>query len=108
MNMKRVVLAIGLVAAMGLAALGGTAVGGAAVYYAVRGNVSQSAPLPGPEQQPIAEPSPQDSTSELHTVDVQTAITEAVAKVSPAVVTVINDMGNGKASGSGVIISTDG
>lgn len=108
-TVKRLTIAVALIGAMGLAALGGTAVGGAAVYFAVKDNVSQSAPPAAPVEQPTSQPLPQNtSTTELHTVDVQTAITDAVAKVGPAVVTVINDTGNGKASGSGVIISTDG
>jgi len=45
-------------------------------------------------------------------VDAATAVEEAVAKVSPAVVTVVNHLGGGangpQASGSGVIISADG
>ena len=42
-------------------------------------------------------------------LDQSTAVEQAVAKVGPAVVTVINDLGQGQqASGSGVIISPDG
>ena len=43
------------------------------------------------------------------TLDQSTAVEQAAAKVGPAVVTVINDLGQGQqASGSGVIISADG
>jgi len=42
-------------------------------------------------------------------LDQSTAVEQAVTKVGPAVVTVINDLGDGQqASGSGIIISSDG
>ena len=45
----------------------------------------------------------------MTTLDQSTAVEQAAAKVGPAVVTVINDLGQGQqASGSGVIISPDG
>jgi S1-C subfamily serine protease len=48
-------------------------------------------------------------TEQNITVDVSTAIEDAVAKVGPAVVTVVNTLsGGGQASGSGVIFSADG
>ena len=109
-TVKRVVIGLVLVGGMGLAALSGAAAGGAAVYLAVRDNAPTSrlaAPAiqsPAPESQPQSLPG-----GDLRTVDVQTAVTDAVAKVGPAVVTVINDLGGGqKASGSGVIISDQG
>jgi 2-alkenal reductase len=106
MAIKRVLIGVVAIGVIALVAFGGAAVGGAAVYLAVRDTVESSAPAP---QQPIALPPDQSSPSdELHTVDVQTATTEAVAKVGPAVVTVVNDTGQGQASGSGVIISGDG
>ncbi len=106
MTIKRVLIGVVAVGVIALVAFGGAAVGGAAVYLAVRDTAESSSPAP---QQPIALPPAQSSPSdELHTVDVQTAITEAVAKVGPAVVTVVNDTGQGQASGSGVIISGDG
>jgi 2-alkenal reductase len=105
MTIKRAFIGIVAIGVIALVAFGGAAVGGAAVYLAVRDSRASSAQ----PTQPISLPPDQGSSSdELHTVDVQTATTEAVAKVGPAVVTVINDTGQGQASGSGVIISGDG
>jgi len=105
---KRLLIGALFISVIGMVAFGGAAVGGAAVYLAVRDNQASS-PQPV-AQQPIALPPAQNSSTseQLHTVDVQTATTDAAAKVGPAVVTVINDTGQGQASGSGVIISNDG
>lgn len=107
MTIKRALIGVVAVGVIALVAFGGAVAGGAAVYLAVQDNQSSSAPPA--QQEPINLPPAQSSPSEeLHTVEVQTAITEAVAKVGPAVVTVVNDTGQGQASGSGVIISGDG
>jgi serine protease Do len=45
---------------------------------------------------------------DVSTVDVQSAITKAVEKVGPAVVTVVGEISGQPVSGSGVIISSDG
>ncbi|MBI3241668.1 MAG: trypsin-like peptidase domain-containing protein [Chloroflexi bacterium] len=106
MSIKRIAIGFIALAVVGVVAFGGAAVGGAAVYFAARGNPPSA---PAVEQQPVALPPAQEPTGgQLQTVDVQTAITDAVARVGPAVVTVINDTGQGQASGSGVIISNDG
>jgi 2-alkenal reductase len=101
MSLKRGLLTGVLIAAVGGTAALGAAAGGGAVYWAVRDRlnapaiVDASPPAPAPEQ--------------TLRVDVNTAVEEAVATVSPAVVTVVNTLGfGGKASGSGVIISQDG
>lgn len=105
-NTNRIILGMALVGAMVVSAFGGATAGGVAVYLAVRDQVAAAptdAPVTAsPAAQPTAE-APAPST--LQTVDVQTAVTDAVAKVAPAVVTVINQ---GIGSGSGVIISPDG
>jgi len=100
---RRFVITLLVIGAVGVAAFGGAAVGGAAVLWAVRQNAT-------PPAQPIVLP-PQATTNNDATtsVNIETAITDAVAKVGPAVVTVINRLeGGGRASGSGVIISNDG
>jgi len=106
MNLKRIILGIGLVGAMVIAAFGGAAAGGAAVFMAVRDQVAAvppTAPALSAPAQPTSPEAPAATT--LQTVDVETAVTGAVAKVAPAVVTVVNQ---GIGSGSGVIISKDG
>lgn len=106
MTAKRIILGLGLVGAMVFAAFGGAVAGGAAVYTAVRNQIAAApttAPVPS---SPITQPSSETpAPSTLQTVDVETAVTDAVAKVAPAVVTVVNE---GIGSGSGVIISQDG
>lgn len=108
-SLKRFFIGSTLVGAMLLAALGGAAVGGAAVYRAVKDQVSTQAPAASVTQ-PAAEVQPQTPppATDLRTVDVESSVTDAVAKVGPAVVTVINDSSAGQASGSGVIISNQG
>ncbi|MBL8057266.1 MAG: trypsin-like peptidase domain-containing protein [Anaerolineales bacterium] len=104
MTLRRILLIGTLVAAMGGAGLVGAVAGGGAIYLAVRDRLNSPAASPAqtaaePASQPAAAPAPS-----LH-VDVSTAIEDAVAKVGPAVVTVVNvDQG----SGSGVIVSADG
>jgi 2-alkenal reductase len=99
---RRFAITLLIISAVGLAAFGGAAVGGAAVFWAVRQNTTTPQPV-------IATAQPAASTQVNTTVNVETAITDAVAKVSPAVVTVVNDLSGGqKASGSGVIISDQG
>jgi 2-alkenal reductase len=81
----------------------GALAGAGAVYFAVRDRLN--AP-PVSEQPPASQPEIEQNV----TVDINTAIEEAVAKVGPAVVTVVSTLGGfgGQASGSGVIISADG
>ena len=104
MSLKKALLTGVLIAAIGGAATLGALAGGGAVYMVVRDRLnappqsSSAAPAPAPEQ--------------TLRVDVNTAVEDAVAKVSPAVVTVVNYLsgfgGGSQASGSGVIISKDG
>jgi 2-alkenal reductase len=61
---------------------------------------------PAASEPVTAEPVAQNTTVN---VDINTAVQDAVARVSPAVVTVVNTLGRGaQGSGSGVIISADG
>ncbi len=92
-----------------LAGLLGAAVGGGAVYLAV--DASRPAPAAA-----AAAPAPVGAIGA--TVDINTAITDVVASVGPAVVTVVNHLpaqqgffgsvSHPLASGSGVILSSDG
>lgn len=104
MNLRRVLWACAVLAMMGLTGLAGVAVGGGAVYWAVQERLSV---LTTPPAAPAGSAS---TTAQTITVDINSAVEDAVAKVGPAVVTVINTQGGfgGQASGSGVIISADG
>ncbi len=112
---NRLFLGLGLVALIVAAALAGGAAGGVAgggaVYWLMRDRAA-AAPLTVSEAPPPA-------SQTLPVIDVQTAVTGAVDKVAPAVVTVVNHLaesGGGfffgsppqQASGSGVIISAEG
>ncbi|MGH2521224.1 MAG: S1C family serine protease [Anaerolineales bacterium] len=103
MNLRR--LLVSCLAALTIGGMGlvGALAGGGAVYWAVRDQLSAPAPV---TEQPPADTSPVQNV----TVEVTSAVEEAVAKVGPAVVTVVNQLGGfgGQASGSGVIISPDG
>jgi len=94
------------VAALGGAGLTGAVAGGAAVYVAARESL-QAAPAPTAEPVPVDQSA--DGSGTTLNVDIHTAVEDAVAKVSPAVVTVVNYVGRGaQGSGSGVIVSADG
>jgi 2-alkenal reductase len=100
-----------LLAALALALSGfaGAGVGGAAVYFVL---TERGPSAPSPSQPPAAVP------ASISSVEINTAVTDAVSRVSPAVVTVVNHLPAQQslfgqtvepvASGSGVIISTDG
>jgi 2-alkenal reductase len=102
MSVRRVVLAGLAVMALGSSSLLGAAAGGAAVYVAVQDQLAAA-----PQALPVvAEPAAQSNTIN---VDINTAVQDAVARVSPAVVTVVNYAGRvAQGSGSGVIISPEG
>jgi 2-alkenal reductase len=94
---------------LALSGFAGAGVGGAAVYFVMTQRGPSSAPLLQP---PAAVP------AALSSAEINTAVTDAVARVSPAVVTVVNHLPAQRslfgqtvepvASGSGVIISSDG
>jgi len=97
-----------LLVGMTLAGLFGAAAGGAAVYLA----------LDASHPTPAAASAPAPSETIGATVEINTAVTDVVASVGPAVVTVVNHLPEQQgffgsvshplASGSGVILSTDG
>jgi S1-C subfamily serine protease len=84
-----------------IAALIGGVVGGG-VVFSIMGR------QPTPPQVSGVNVPPSPVLQNLPVVDVETAITSAVEKVAPAVVTVINHLSGQEASGSGVIIAADG
>jgi 2-alkenal reductase len=103
MSVRRLILASLAVVALGGSSLLGAAAGGAAVYVAVQDQLAAAAPDTVPV---VAEPVSQGNTLN---VDINTAVQDAVARVSPAVVTVVNYAGRtAQGSGSGVIISAEG
>ena len=103
MTVRRFLLSCLLVAVVGGATAVGAVAGGTAVFVAARGQL-QAAQTAAATTAPVAEP-----VSQAPAVDTNTAVEAAVAKVGPAVVTVVNDLGGGQqASGSGVFISADG
>lgn len=113
MSGKQVLYAFVLIVVAGIAALSGVLAGGLAVYRAVQDQTPQVVTV---KAEPIA--IPQTTTEQVINVEVNTAITQAVEKVGPAVVTVVGlvpgqDTFFGRTpdspvSGSGVIISQDG
>jgi serine protease Do len=115
---KRVLYALVVIIAAAGAGLFGAVAGGVAVYTSMRGqvqSVQQNDPLAVPTQvaavdQPTSQTGPSGTRLEVETVEIDTAITQAVEKVGPAVVTVVGraDGFGGVSTGSGVIISTDG
>ncbi len=113
MNWKRVVYAVFVVAVAAISGLSGVLVGGVTVYSTMQKNTASQAAAAIPVQGTASPARLQVSTTE-----VQTAITQAVEKVGPAVVTVVGTIPGGatffgrapdqQVSGSGVIISADG
>ncbi len=103
-----------LVLVAGISALSGVLAGGVAVYRAVQNQAPQVVTV---EAAPLG-PVTQTTTEQVINVDVNTAITQAVEKVGPAVVTVVGLVPgqttffgrtpDSPVSGSGVIISQDG
>lgn len=112
MSKKHVIYAFVVVIIAGISALSGSLAGGIAVYNAI--NKSTSEPV-------IVEPTPAlapQITNQTINIEVDSAITNAVEKVGPAVVTIIGIIPGhntffgrtpvSPVSGSGVIISPDG
>jgi len=112
MTFKRVLLSIALIIIAGVSALTGAVIGGATIYYAIINQPTVS--LPTPTIPLVSDAFGRDETQEQHIIitDIDTAITDAVNKVGPAVVTVVGTLvksGSGQTvSGSGVIISNEG
>jgi len=116
MTVKRILYITLIVVVAGVSALAGAVAGGIGVYQAVR---QQSNILPAPIQAalPASNTNPTQILT-LNTTDIQTAITQAVKKVGPAVVTVVGTIpgqqtffgttGEQTVSGSGIFISDQG
>jgi serine protease Do len=119
MSLKRVIYILFVILVAGASALAGVLGGGVAVYSALHNSPSPAAST----AQPVV--SSQSSNAsvtnvQIGTVNIQTSITDAVAKVGPAVVTVIatlpgqaspfgfGNFSDQQVSGSGVIISSSG
>ncbi|TLN28423.1 trypsin-like serine protease, partial [bacterium] len=93
----------------------GSVVGGLIVYTRMGGVVSPGGAPPAPTATPLAASA---ETLTIQTINIDTAITQAVEKVGPAVVTVVGKLpdqmsffgtvSGGTASGSGVIFSDQG
>ena len=109
---KRVLYVLFVILVAGAAALAGVLAGGLAVYTAIRErSPARTIAVPTPPNTPS--PSIQNKTS-----DAETAVTQAVAQVGPAVVTVVGTIpgqmtffgptGDQTVSGSGVFISPEG
>ena len=115
MSLKRVLYVVFVIVVAGASALAGVAAGGFVMYRAVQ----QRGSLPAPIQDviPTNNTSP-SQTLVLNNTDVETAITQSVQKVGPAVVTVVGTIpgqmtffgptGDQTVSGSGVFISDQG
>lgn len=119
MRWNRLFSVVLIMALAACAALVGAAVGGLAVYRAVQ-NPTTSAVTQAAQEFPEvpSAPTPTPVILRADTVAVDTAITQAVEQVGPAVVTVIAKLpdqlspfglvSGGQSTGSGVIISQDG
>jgi 2-alkenal reductase len=115
MSLKRVLYAFFVVVVAGMSAIVGAFAGGTAVYRAVQNRSS----LPAAIQQaiPASNINPSQTLS-LNTADVETAITQSVKKVGPAVVTVVGTIsgqmtffgvtGDQTVSGTGFFITDQG
>jgi len=115
MSWKNSLYILLVIAIAGISALTGAITGGAVVYRALQ----QSASLPEPVQEilPASNTTPAQ-TLMLNTTDIQTAITQSVEKVGPAVVTVVGTVpgqmtifgqtGEQTVSGTGFFITDSG
>jgi 2-alkenal reductase len=97
---------------LGGSALLGAVSGGAAVFLAARDQLAAAPAVDGGAATPAPVGAPAEPVADqpqVINVDINSAVQQAVASVSPAVVTVVNTLqGGGQGSGSGVIISGEG
>jgi hypothetical protein len=86
-SFRRIVSALLVVSGMALAGLAGAGLGGAAVYTVVRDRLSETAAAaPTPAAQVIVATQPPQPVGTINTsVNFDSAVTEAVGKVGPAV-----------------------
>jgi serine protease Do len=114
MSFKRFLYILLVIVVAGISALGGAVAGGYGVYEAAKSSAALPAPvaaLPASSTSPV-------TTLTLNATDIQTAITQSVQKVGPAVVTVVGTIpgqntffgsaGSETVSGSGVFITDQG
>lgn len=115
MSWKRILYVLFVVVVAGISALSGVLAGGLAVYRAMSRSDSRTVS----SQAVQVQPAPTDIVPlDFSTTNIETTITDAVAKVGPAVVTVVGvipgqitffgSTGDQQVSGSGVFISQDG
>jgi serine protease Do len=118
MSVRKIFSAILVFVLAGVCGLSGVAVGGAAVYWAVRQNQPSSPSAPAQVAAIPTSNQEQKQSLVVNTTDVETAITQAVQNVGPAVVTVVGTIpgqatffgwtGDQTVSGSGFFISQEG
>ena len=115
MSLKKILYVLFVVVIAGGSALAGAAAGGFAVFRAVQ----QRSSLPAPIQEILpANNTDPTQTLVLNNTDIETAITQSVQKIGPAVVTVVGTIpgqmtifgptGDETVSGSGFLISKNG
>lgn len=114
MTLKRSLYVLLIIVVAGGSALVGALAGGAVVYR----TLGQSADLPSPVQELLPEAAPPGPTLTLDATGIETAITQSVEKVGPAVVTVVGTVpggmtmfgpaGDQTVSGTGFFITQDG
>jgi S1-C subfamily serine protease len=115
MSLKRVLYAFFVIAVAGVSALVGAFAGGTAVYRAVQNRSSFPAAIQ--EAIPASNTNPNQAFN-LNTTDIETAITQSVKRVGPAVVTVVGTIpgqmtffgvtGDQTVSGTGFFITDQG
>jgi serine protease Do len=116
MSWRYVIYAFVLIFVAGVSALAGVVAGGVAVYSAVRNTTVDQ--IPEPISLPLQPDQDQTSRLQISVTEVETAVTQAVEMVGPAVVTVVGVLPEQRTffgrvpgqtvSGSGVIITDDG
>ncbi len=125
MSFKRILYLLLVFVIAGVAALSGGVLGGAAVYSYMQKAQPAAATVSSPAASGAVTGAPASSNGDssgqkltVNTTDVESAVTQAVKKVGPAVVTVTGTIpgqmtffgptGDQTVSGSGVFISSDG
>jgi 2-alkenal reductase len=109
---KRVIFSFALILIAGISALGGAITGGAVIFYAIQNQPVSSPPTLAAPLLTEAIATEEAQSRQIIVTEIDTAITDAVDKVGPAVVTVVGTLGSPGSgqtvSGSGVIISAEG
>jgi len=118
MSWKRTLYILLVIVIAGGSALTGALAGGAAVYKVVTDKQQGNPSIVVPATNPNTNNNTPDQTLVLNSTDVETAITQAVQKVGPAVVTIVGTIpgqttffgqtGDQTVSGSGFFISDQG